>query len=67
MKSFVPWQGGKPKQARRFCQLLPEHRCSVEVFSGAGNLLFCKSPSKTEVINDIDANGIQKVKILVEK
>jgi len=42
--------------AKRLSQLLPEHRCYVEVFSGAANLLFAKEKSKTEVINDINAD-----------
>lgn len=64
MKSFIPWQGGKSKQAPHLCQLLPEHRCYVEVFSGAANLLFCKPPSKTEVINDINADLVNLFRIV---
>ncbi len=64
MKSFIPWQGGKSKQAPHLCQLLPEHRCYVEVFSGAANLLFYKPPSKTEVINDINADLVNLFRIV---
>ncbi len=53
--SFFPWQGGKSNMAARLCQLLPDHKCYVELFAGAANLLFAKPPSKTEVLNDINS------------
>ena len=52
--SFFPWMGGKSKMAARLCQLLPDHRCYVEAFAGAANLLFAKPPSRTEILNDIN-------------
>ncbi|MBW8017427.1 MAG: DNA adenine methylase [Planctomycetes bacterium] len=55
MSSFFPWMGGKSNMAKRLCQLLPDHKCYVEVFSGAANLLFAKQRSKTEVINDVNS------------
>jgi DNA adenine methylase len=36
--------------------LLPEHKGYVEVFGGAGYLLFAKAPSQWEVLNDLDNN-----------
>lgn len=36
--------------------LIPEHRTYVEVFGGAGWLLFAKEPSKVEILNDFDSN-----------
>ncbi len=50
--SFFPWQGGKSNTAAKLCQLLADHKCYVELFAGAANLLFAKPRSKTEVIND---------------
>ena len=55
MGSFFPWMGGKSKIAKRLCQLLPEHKCYVEVFAGAANLLFVKNKAGTEVLNDINS------------
>jgi DNA adenine methylase len=37
---------------------MPEHKGYVEVFGGAGWLLFGKEPSKWEVLNDLDSNLI---------
>lgn len=61
--SFFPWMGGKSKAAKRLSELLPEHTCYVEVFAGAANLLFAKEPSRTEVINDINAELINLFRI----
>lgn len=64
MGSFFPWQGGKSKMVRRLCGLLPDHKCYVEVFAGAANLLFAKQPSKVEVLNDINADLINLFRIV---
>ena len=54
MSSLFPWMGGKSRLAKRIVAELPDHRCYVELFAGAANVLFVKPPSKTEVINDIN-------------
>jgi len=64
MSSFFAWMGGKSKMAKRLSQLLPEHRCYVEVFSGAANLLFVKERSKTEVLNDINSELVNLFRIV---
>ena len=64
MSSFFPWMGGKSKIAKRLDQLLPEHKCYVEVFAGAANLLFAKEKSKTEVLNDINSELVNLFRVV---
>ena len=56
MKSPIKWVGGKSKLADKLIPLIPKHKCYVEVFSGAGWMLFAKEPSTVEVLNDFDSN-----------
>jgi len=64
MSSFFAWMGGKSKMAKRLSQLLPEHRCYVEVFAGAANLLFIKDRAKTEVLNDINSELVNLFRVV---
>ena len=63
MSSFFPWMGGKSRVAARLSELLPGHKCYVEVFAGAANLLFVKEKSKVEVINDINSELVNLFRI----
>lgn len=56
MKSPIKWVGGKSKLVDRLIPLVPKHKCYVEVFGGAGWMLFAKEPSTVEVLNDFDSN-----------
>lgn len=56
MKSPIKWVGGKSKLVDKLIPLIPKHKCYVEVFSGAGWMLFAKEPSTVEVLNDLDSN-----------
>lgn len=44
--------------------MIPEHTCYVEPFFGAGWVYFGKSPSKAEVINDIDGELINLFRVI---
>lgn len=55
LKSPVNRFGGKHLLSASLSQKIPKHVCYVEVFAGAGHLLFAKRPSQVEVINDTDS------------
>jgi len=56
LKSPIKWVGGKSKLINTLIPLIPKHKCYVEVFGGAGWLLFGKEPSSVEILNDFDSN-----------
>lgn len=56
MKSCIKWVGGKSRSVNKILPLFPTHKKYVEVFGGAGWLLFGKEPSSIEVFNDFDSN-----------
>lgn len=58
MNSAFGWIGGKSKLADEIINMLPEHKLYVEVFGGALNILYAKSKSKLEVVNDINSELI---------
>jgi Site-specific DNA methylase len=55
-KSPIKWVGGKSKMVAKLVPIFPEHKGYVEVFGGAGWMLFGKERSKWEVLNDLDNN-----------
>lgn len=58
MKSPIPYLGGKSRLAKHILQRIPSHTCYVEPFCGSAKILFAKTPSKAEVINDYDCELI---------
>lgn len=62
--SFSGWLGGKSQLARTIVELMPEHKTYVEVFGGAGWVLFKKTPSRAEIINDVNDDLINLYRIL---
>ncbi len=60
MNSYKPlnspfkWVGGKSRLRKYILPLISEHSCFVDLFCGAAWVLFGKSPSDVEVLNDLD-------------
>ncbi|HAX1635690.1 TPA: DNA adenine methylase [Escherichia coli] len=61
---IVPWIGGKRRLAKHILPLFPPHTCYVEPFCGAAALYFLKTPSKTEIINDINGELINLYRVV---
>lgn len=55
MKSPLPYIGGKARVAARLAELLPKHKTYAEPFCGGCWVLFSKTPSRVEAVNDADA------------
>ena len=67
--SPICWIGGKSLMAKRLIELFPPHRCYVEVFGGAGWVLFKKPysiPNYREVYNDINGELVNMFRAIRE-
>lgn len=64
LRAPIPYFGGKQLMANKLLPLFPEHKTYVEVFGGAGSLLFAKQPSPVEVYNDIDSDLVNFMAVL---
>lgn len=61
--SFSGWLGGKSQLARTIIDMMPEHHHYCEVFGGAGWVLFKKTISKMETINDINGDLVNLYRV----
>ena len=64
VNSPFKWVGGKSRLRKFIIPLIPEHQCYVEPFGGAAWVLFGKSPSSIEVLNDIDEELINFFRVV---
>lgn len=66
-KSPINWYGGKYYMAEKIIKLFPEHKMYVEVFGGAGHILFKKNLSDIEIYNDINSDLVRFFKVIRDK
>jgi DNA adenine methylase len=59
----LPWIGGKRRIAKRLAALLPEHQTYIEPFCGGAQLFFAKPRSRVEVLNDLDGELVNFLKV----
>jgi len=55
--------GGKNRLAAHIIPLFPEHTTYVEPFSGGAQVFFHKKPSKVEVLNDLDTDVVNFLRV----
>jgi len=58
MKQVLKYPGSKWGIARKLLAYLPPHHSYVEPYFGSGALLFNKSPSHIETVNDLDCDVV---------
>jgi DNA adenine methylase len=63
-RAIVPWIGGKSILADRIIPLFTPHHCYVEVFAGAGSILFRKPESRVEILNDINLELVTLYRVI---
>ena len=64
INSPFKWVGGKSRLRKSIIPLIPDHECYVEPFGGAAWVLFGKTPSRVEVLNDIDEELINFFRVV---
>jgi len=66
MRPPTSYYGGKGRLAPWIASLLPAHRTYVEPFAGSAAVLFAKTASPTEIINDLDDQVVNFFRVLRE-
>ncbi len=62
--SSFPYAGGKYHIRHRIISALPEHKCFVEVFGGAGHVILNKPASLNDVYNDLDGRLVNCFEVI---
>jgi len=55
--------GGKNRLAAKIISLLPKHTAYVEPFAGGAQVFFHKRPSEVEVLNDLDGEIVNLLRV----
>jgi DNA adenine methylase len=63
MAGPIPYIGGKSRLAPRLIRLFPKHTTYVEPFCGAAHVFFTKPPSPSEVLNDLDGELLNFLRV----
>ncbi|MFC2401387.1 MAG: DNA adenine methylase [Streptococcus sobrinus] len=64
MKSLLRYPGSKWNLAKRITNLLPEHKSYLEPFFGSGAVLFTKSASPIETVNDLSDDVVNLFRLI---
>jgi len=67
LNSPIKWVGGKSRLRKQIIALLPAHTCYVEPFAGAAWVLFGKSLSDVEILNDKEQELVNFFRVVKEK
>ena len=67
MKPPMSYAGGKQLIAHRVIELIQPHDHYVEPFFGSGAVLFAKSPSRLETVNDLDDRLVNFWRVLRDR
>lgn len=59
----LPYIGGKRRLAATIAGLLPPHVTYVEPFAGGAQVFFHKTPSRVEVLNDLDGEVVNFLRV----
>ena len=58
MNNVLKYPGSKWNIARQLVELIPPHHSYVEPYFGSGAVLFSKTPSSIETVNDLDGDVV---------
>lgn len=64
MKAILNYPGAKWGMAEFIASIMPRHRSYLEPFFGSGAVLFNKTPSSIETVNDIDGEIVNFFSVL---
>jgi DNA adenine methylase len=64
-RKLLPYAGGKFRLVRRLVELMPQHKCFVEVFGGGAALLATKPrvAGVAEILNDVDGRLVNLYRV----